>query len=349
MKRRQFIGSTLGALAGTTLGVDVFGISKNRLSAYKDFIIGHGTHQYKIDLNWGALNPDFYPVNDCHEMVQDSQGRIILLTNDTRNNVIIYDKSGKLIEVWGTDYPGAHGLTLSRENGEDFLYIADNNRHEVIKTTIDGKVVLNLPWPQESGKYEKAEQYIPTETAIASNGDIYIADGYGLQYILHYNAKGKLLNVFGGRGPGEEHFDNAHGICLDTRTPEAPTLLITARQQNKLKRFSLDGRLLKVIDLPGAYICRPVIHGQEVYLATLVSRLPFDSGSGFVCILNQEDQLISVPGGSQPIYRDGKLNRLQQTVKVFQHPHDVCVDDDENLYVAQWNSGKTYPIKLVRV
>ena len=25
------------------------------------------------------------------------------------------------------------------------------------------------------------------------------------------------------------------------------------------------------------------------------------------------------------------------------------VDDDENMYVAQWNSGQTYPIKLTRV
>jgi len=72
------------------------------------------------------------------------------------------------------------------------LYIADNNRHEVIKTTIDGKVVQVFPYPKESGKYEKADQYIPTETAIAANGDVYIADGYGSQYILHYNAKGEL-------------------------------------------------------------------------------------------------------------------------------------------------------------
>ncbi len=349
MRRRQFIGATLGTLVGTSLGAAHFSKKRHLLLDYKDFIIGHGSHRYKIDLNWGALNANFYPVNDCHEMVQDTRGRIILLTNDTKNNVIIYDKSGKLIEVWGTDYPGAHGLTLNIENGEDFLYICDNNRHEVIKTTIDGQVVMTLPWPKESGHYEKAEQYIPTETAIAPNGDIYVADGYGLQYIMHYNARGELQNVFGGRGPGEEHFDNAHGICLDLRVPQAPSLLITARQQNKLKRFSLDGRLMSIIDLPGAFICRPVIHGKEVYLATLVSKLPWNSQSGFVCILNEKDQVISVPGGSEPVYHQNQLQQLQQTVKVFQHPHDVCVDDDENLYVAQWNSGKTYPIKLIRV
>ena len=40
-----------------------------------------------------------------------------------------------------------------------------------------------LPYPKESGKYESADQYIPTETAIAENGDIYVADGYGIRIL----------------------------------------------------------------------------------------------------------------------------------------------------------------------
>lgn len=344
MKRRKFIGTTLSTLAGFS----VFANTPFSFLPYQDIVIGHGSHRYKIDLNWGALNADFYPVNDCHEMVQDSRGRIVLLTNHTKNNVIIYDKSGNLIEVWGTEFPGAHGLTLNVEGGEDFLYIADNNRHEVIKTTIDGKIVLQLPYPKATGKYENPNQYIPTETAIAPNGDIYVADGYGLQYIVHYDAQGNLKNVFGGRGEGDEYFDNAHGICYDDRDKENPCLLITARQRNELKRFSLDGKLLEIIPLPGAFICRPVIHGQHVYLATIWSGTG-SANTGFVSILDEKNQLISAPGGSTPIYKNGRLEPMHQTIKVFQHPHDVCVDEEENLYVAQWNSGKSYPIKLIRI
>ena len=148
MQRRTFIINTATASAGI---LTYSSVGANILE-YKDAIIGHGSHQYKIDLNWGALNPNYYPVNDCHEMVQDSKGRILLLTNHTKNNIIVYDRSGNLLETWGTDYPGAHGLTLNVENGEDFLYIADNNRHEVIKTTIDGKVVQVFSYPNESGQ-----------------------------------------------------------------------------------------------------------------------------------------------------------------------------------------------------
>ncbi|NRA48759.1 MAG: 6-bladed beta-propeller, partial [Phaeodactylibacter sp.] len=278
---------------------------------------------------------------------QDRSGRIFLLTNHTRNNILIYNQNGRLLDAWGSEYSGGHGLTLKDEGGEAFLYITDTDRHEVIKTTLDGKVIWTWGYPKTSGKYSDKAQYIPTETAVADNGDVYIADGYGAQYILHYNQKGELLNVFGGRGEGEAQFLNAHGICIDTRGKE-PELLITARQQNKLKRFTLEGKLKGIIDLPSAYICRPVVHGSNVYLATIWSG-DGSSGTGFVSILDEQNRLVSAPGGVAPVYEEDQLRPMYQVLQLFTHPHDVCIDKDENLYVAQWNAGLTYPIKLIRV
>jgi hypothetical protein len=338
MKRREFLKSSLWAAAGMGL---VSWTSRGEL------VLGHGDFRYKVDLNWGALNAQFYPVKDCHELVQDKRGRIILLTNHTRNNILIYNRDGKLLNAWGTEFPGAHGLTLKDEGGEEFLYITDTERHEVIKTTLSGRIVWTWGYPKASGVYDSPAQYIPTETAVADNGDVYIADGYGSQYIMHYNQKGELLNVFGGRGEGEAQFLNAHGICIDQRG-QAPELLITARQQNQLKRFGMDGELKGIIDLPGAYICRPVVHGSNVYLATIWSG-DGSSGTGFVSILDEQNRLVSAPGGVAPVYEEDHLRPMYQVLRVFTHPHDVCVDEDENLYVAQWNAGFTYPIKLTRV
>jgi hypothetical protein len=344
MERRTFINklSLVSAAALYTPSI-IFSAPKQ----IKDLIIGHGSHQYKIDLNWGNLDSKQYPVKDCHEMIQDSKGRIVLLTNHVKNNILIYNKSGLLVDAWGTSYPGAHGLTLSVEDGKDFLFITDTERHEVIKTTIDGKVVMQIPFPQESGHYKTAEQYLPTETAIADNGDIYVADGYGLQYIMHYNHKGQLLNTFGGAGNAKELFNNAHGICIDKRNGQT-SLLITARAQNKLKRFNLSGNYMEEIALPGAYICRPVIKNDHVYLATIWSNNG-EANSGFISILDKNNKLISAPGGSVPTYNKQGLSKMHQSIKLFQHPHDVCIDDDENLYIAQWNAGNAYPIKLYRV
>jgi hypothetical protein len=279
-------------------------------------------------------------------MIQDQKGRILLLTNETRNNVLIYDKNGKILDAWGTEYPGAHGFTLFNENGTDVLFICDNTRHQVIKTTIDGRVLMTLDYPKETGMYAKMEEYIPTETAIAPNGDIYVADGYGKDFVIQYDAKGKYIRHFGGRGEGSEYLQNAHGVCVDLRDKTNPCLVVTSREQNAFKRFDMEGKYLETIALPGAWVCRPAIHGDYLYAAVLQSDSRLWEQSGFVTILDKQNRVVSNLAGSEPTYNGLIPNEMYQTIKAFQYPHDVCVDDEENLYVAQWNSGKTYPIKL---
>ena len=56
-----------------------------------------------------------------------------------------------------------------------------------------------------------------------------------------------------------------------------------------------------------------------------------------------------IAGGSNPKYLDNKLEKPLYDDKTFLNPHDVCIDNDDNLYVPQWNSGKTYPLKLIRI
>ena len=341
MKRRSFLKNSTLSAAALFITKDLF--SKNTGTVY-----GHNEMTFTMNNLWGALNPEKTPVNDCHEMVQDVKGRILLLTNETKNNVIIYNKSGKLIETWGTEFPGAHGLTIQNTGNEDFLFITDTAKHEVYKTTIEGKILMTIEAPGDIPVYQKKEAFVPTETAVLENGDFYIADGYGAQYILHYDEKGRLKNSFGGKGEGDKFLDNAHGICIDNRQ-STPTLIITDRTRNAFKRFSLDGKLIEIIHLPGACVCRPVIKGDYLYAAVLRSPALSNADSGFVTILNKENKVVSNLGGSEPVYKKDKLNPLTQTDKIFKNPHDVCVDDEGSVYVAQWASGKVYPYKFTRV
>lgn len=341
MQRKSFIKKSALA-AGSLL------IMKDMFAQQDSKVYGHNNMRYRLDTDWGKLNPAKYPVNDCHEMVEDSRGRILLLTNETRNNILIYSKSGKLLDNWGHQFPGAHGLTLLNENGTEFLFITDTAKHQVYKTTMDGRILLTIDVPLETGVYKKAEEFVPTETVIDSNGDIFIADGYGAQYITHYDRNGKLLGYFGGRGQGDQFLDNAHGITFDRRNGQ-DSLLITDRTRNCFKRFTRDGTLQEVIHLPGACVCRPVIHGNYLYAAVLRSPDLQHAGTGFVTILDENNKVVSNIGGTEPKYENGQLQPMQQAEKIFIHPHDVCVDDDENLYVAQWSSGKVYPYKLKRI
>ncbi len=340
LQRRNFIKQTTIAVAALAVAP---GLSAQ---AADGLIVGQGNKRYKVNTDWGKLDFARYPVKDCHEMVQDKQGRIILLTNETQNNVIIYDKSGKLITTWGHEYPGAHGLTLFDENGTEVLFICDNNLHKVFKTTLDGKVLLTLSYPKETGRYEKEENYVPTETAIAANGDIYVADGYGEDFIIQYDYKGNYIRHFGGRGDKDENLLNAHGVCIDNRNPGKPCLIVTSRQQNAFKRYTLDGQYINTIPLPGAWVCRPVIKGDYLYAAVLQSNSKLWQQSGFVTILDKNYKVVSNLAGSEPVYDKAVPEEMYQTIKLFQYPHDVCIDDEGNMYVAQWNSGHVYPYKL---
>lgn len=341
MNRRNFIQQS--ALAATAVaGIPSFLAAQDK----KEVILGHNKKRYRLNTKWAQQDFTRYPVKDCHEMVQDSKGRIILLTNETRNNVIIYDKKGKLLTTWGSEYPGAHGLTLFNENGTEVLFICDNDRHQVIKTTLDGKVLLTLDYPKETGQYAKAEEYVPTETTIAPNGDIYVADGYGKDFIIQYNSKGEYIRHFGGRGTEDKHLKNAHGVCYDNRDKKNPVLLVTSREQNAFKRYKLDGTYIDTISLPGAWVCRPVIKGDHLYAAVLQSNNNQWKESGFVTILDKNNKVVSNLAGSEPVYGSSGLGEMSQSEKVFKYPHDVCVDDEENIYVAQWNSGHVFPYKL---
>jgi peptidylamidoglycolate lyase len=338
MHRKDFLLNTSLGLIGV-LYVPEFLVKE-------DVVLGHNNKRYRINTRWSRADVSRNPVNDCHEMIQDSKGRILLLTNETKNNVLIYDKNGKLLSTWGSDYPGAHGFTLFNENGEDVLFICDTERHQVIKTTIDGRVLMTLYYPKETGEYTKPEEYVPTETAIAPNGDIYVADGYGKDFIIQYDAKGKYIRHFGGRGTEEKHLLNAHGVCMDYRDKNNPCLIVCSRQQNAFKRFAPDGTYLSTIALPGAWVCRPVIKGEYLYTAVLQSNSRQWRQSGFVTILDKNNKVVSNLAGSEPSYTGNTPDEMYQTIKAFQYPHDVCIDDEENLYVAQWNSGKIYPYKL---
>lgn len=340
MKRRKFIHQSLLTSGGIALGA-----GKLHAFAGNEIIFGHGNKRYRLNENWSKADVSRNPVNDCHEMVQDKKGRILLLTNETKNNVLIYDKTGKLLDSWGTEYPGAHGLTLFNEGGDDVLFICDNNRHQVIKTTIDGRVLLTLDYPKEISAYTKAEEYIPTESTIAPNGDIYVVDGYGKDFVIQYDSGGKYIRHFGGRGNEPKHLRNAHGICIDNRNGK-PELIVTSREQNAFKRYSMQGEYLGTIEMPGAWVCRPVIKGDYLYAAVLQSSSNLWKQSGFITILDKQNKVVSNLAGSEPKYANGQLQEMYQTIRAFSYPHDVCIDDDECLYLAQWNSGKVYPYKL---
>jgi hypothetical protein len=365
--RRNFIRTTslasAGLMASKTFAFNIGG----KHAQPEDLIIGHNGMRYKVDKAWAKVNPSTHPVINCHEMVQDSKGKLYMIGDDVHNNIMVFDKSGQLLDTWGHSFPAGHGLTISKENDEDFLLIVDNGFYSdasgkgksqhgnVVKTDLKGRIIFSLAQPHTIGVYKDEDRYFPTETAVAPNGDIYVADGYGSDYILQFDSRGRFIRKFGGRNNENpaHNLKNAHGVVVDTRDKNNPVIICTSREECCFKIYTLDGKYLRTIELPGMYVCRPVIHGDKLYAGVCWSKDKEgkrNANTGFLTILDAKNKVISSPGGTAPVYQNGILqSTFQDESKVFNHGHDVCIDEDESIYVCQWNANKTMPVKLTRV
>ena len=77
---------------------------------------------------------------------------------------------------------------------------SDYERHVVVESTLDGETVWTLNRRKDSGVYEKEEQFKPSNTVVAPNGDIYVADGYGLSYVHQFSPRLERIRPWAGKG-----------------------------------------------------------------------------------------------------------------------------------------------------
>lgn len=363
--RRHFLFAGLSTAAAATWTQTLRGAP----DPAKDTIVGHGAHRYKVVKDWvPAGQGRHHPILNCHEMVQVKDGRLFMIGDHWDNQMLVFKPDGTILDSWGSGWPGGHGLTLSNENGAEFLFVTDSGLWKsgsggyrqtgrVTKIDLSGKEIFSISHPMSVGAYEPDMVFNPTETAIAPNGDIYVVDGYGSNYVLRYDARGRFIARFGGKDgvPETERLNNAHGIAIDLRQGiEKATVLVTSRADLCFRRFTLDGKYLETLPVPGCKVCRPVISGQELYAGVcwsndpVASKLP-GNPSGFTVILDAAGKVISAPGGTEPVYEEGKLKPLTRGEPVFDHGHDVCVLENGDLIVCQWNALQTYPIKLEKL
>ena len=339
--RRSFLATTAAATGALALSGPV--------RAEPDIVLGQGDFKYRVVKDWGVLDAET-PVKNCHGIVIDKAGNIILFTDHVKNNVIVYDKKGKLVSKWGTTFPGAHGLSIVTEGEKEVLYLTDLNTHKVYKSTLDGKILNEWAWPEATGKYTKEAEYKPSWTLHLADGSFFILDGYGKDYIQHIGADGKFIKIFGGAEGGITHW-GPHGGMADLRDANNPTLLIGMSDQQYILRLGLDGKKLDQTPMPGGNPRQIRLHKDRFFVAHLGDDWPKNKEShGFLSVLDKDLKVLSNIGGTPPVYDDkGVLQPMKHQEEVFMHPHDLFVDDDESIYVAQFLSKNTYPIKLERV
>ncbi len=312
--------------------------------------LGHGHFRYRQVPGWGQLT-DQTPVKNCSALALTRDGHLLLFNDHTANNVIVYDQAGRLVHKWGTSYPGAHGMSLVEEAGREVLYLTDLQRHRVFKTTLDGTVLNEWGCPPNSGQYKTEEEYRPSWTLHRPGGGFFALDGYGKDYIASYTPEGRFQRLFGGPEGGIAQWGPHGGLIEPDPKTRETTLLLAMSDQQYLLRLDLQGRHLAQINLPGGNPRQIHRHAGHYFIPHLGDNWPKDKQCrGFVSILDARLRLVSNLAGNAPEYDPaGRLRPMRHQEDIFQHPHDLAVDSSGSIYVAEFDSGQTYPLKFERV
>lgn len=292
-------------------------------------VLGSGAHAYEVVEGWGRL-PSGIKYGYTHGVQIDSHNRVIV-HNQSKDSVIIFDHKGRYIKSWGPEFQkGAHGCLLRKEEGAEYLYLSDYARHVVVKTSLDGEIVWTLTWPQDAGVYKSEAEFKPTNVAIAPNGDIYVSDGYGLSYVHQYNSKLERIRTWGGKGREPGKLDCPHGIWVDTRGAQ-PIVVVADRSNARLQTFTLDGKHLGFFS---DAMRRPCHFDQARNGDLLIPDL-----WGMVTIYDTANQPVAQLGDNPGVWeKKGWPNLPNDTWQPgkFISPHAACWDKHGDLYVVEW-------------
>ena len=334
--RREFLRTVSAGLAATAVGPAILGASDK--AGIRRPVTGSGAHTYEVYHDWGEL-PAGLKYGNTHGVCEDGQGQIYVhhtvnKDSERHDTMVVFDRHGKFVRSWGREFEGgAHGLHIRKEGRDEFLYLCDTKRALVTKATTRGEVVWQLGYPKESPNYPlnadgtPGVKYSPTNVAIAPNGDVYVADGYGSSFINQYDAAGKYLRTFGGKGKQAGQLDCPHGLTVDTRSG-SPVLLVADRANRRLQTFSLEGQPAGLND---GFPAPCHFHARQgmMVVPDLFARVTLiDAQNQAVAQLGDAgvDSWKAIRSGPREAFPSGK----------FVCPHSACFDHDGNIFVVEW-------------
>lgn len=308
-------------------------------------VLGQGAFRYELIPGWATHNKDIR-LPHCHAIAPSSSGQIYLLVNDPENCVIVLDPSGTVIKRWGGFTKSAHGLAIVWDGKQQHCFITDNSANgAVYKTTLDGEVVMKVTCPMASKLYDKPEQFKPSKTIHLAGGDFLVLDGYGKDFVHRFKADGTYVTSWGGNiGEGEAELKHwgPHG-----GNASQEHIILALSDQQKLKLFSHEGKYKQTIPMPGSNPRDVVFHRDHIWIPHLGDAWPKDrNAGGFISVLDEHFKVVANLGGTAPAYDGDTLQHMAHDGHVFHHPHGMCFDWQGNLYVAQFASNGTWPLKF---
>ncbi len=275
--------------------------------------------QRAADITWAAVPG----------VAIDAEGNVWMFTRSAPS-VQVYAADGRYLFGWG-EAPGAHGLKIDREG---YVWTSDVTKHIVQKHKRDGTVLLTLGVEGEAGTDER-HFFKPTDMAFASNGDLFVTDGYGNARVVHFTKDGKYLGAWGELGTADGQFSIPHAIVIDSKD----RLYIADRNNARIQVYSVEGKLLdswKHLLVPWSLL---ITNKDEIWVC---GSSPM-TWSGALLGCPPKDQLVmkfdtngkllelqTFPKGNDGQEKPGELNWV----------HGIALDAKDNLFLGDINGKR---------
>jgi len=259
--------------------------------------VGWGELAYDVNPGWGDM--EFGPVTS----IASGTDRRMYVCHRTQPSVVILDSTGARIGTLGErEVVDPHGITTDPRGN---VYVADRDRHVVWIYDTKGALLRELGTRDQAAP--EAPFNHPADVAVAADGTIYVADGYGNSRVHAFAADGRHLRSWGVPGRERAQFHVPHGIAVDARD----RVYVADRENDRVQVFDAEGTLLSVW---GGFkgptdVC--VDAQQRVFVSDHVPRVTALDGAGRVLV----------------------------TIRAYHDTHGICCDPEGNIYVAS-TAGK---------
>lgn len=270
----------------------------------------------------GTLGP-------THGSVVVTADGLIHCSTDGPRPILVFHPDATSAGLLDPGFSVIHDLKPVVHHGKQRWLACHLAGNRVVLLENDGRTVMALSCPLESGFYQDHAGFHPTAALLAPDGSFHVADGYGASVIHHFDTLGRYLKSFGGEEAGEGQLRNCHGLALDTRGPE-PLLLVCDRRNRRLVHFSLDGRYIGTLASGMRRPCNVAFHGDFLAVAELEGR---------VSILDRDNRTVATVGDNpdRAQWANYEVPPDQWHLEFLNAPHSVAFDHEGNLLVQEWN------------
>jgi len=217
-----------------------------------------------------------------------------------------------------------HGIEI---DGDDNLYLVDDNGHIVQKRTNDGEVVFTIGTKGEPCEWQSGGMFNrPTDVAIHPvTGELFVSDGYGNSRIHKFDPDGNHIKSWGESGTDPGQFSLPHNVSM----MGTDRIVVADRENFRLQVFTTDGEFVKQI-----HIHHPmsVTEGKgddrAIYVGEMIPP-PVQQGvpnlGAMIAVLSPEGEFLRHLGGPLP----------GEGVDQFTAPHGITTDSQGTVYVAE--------------